>query len=460
MSRVVGITSMFDTSDTIAAIASARGGALRGVVRVSGPEAQTYLEQLFEPVSGNNYFAQRTPRVTAGSFTAPAPIGRIPCDIYFWPTVRSYTRQPCFEVHTFGSPPVLDGVLSAVCHAGCRLAQPGEFTMRAFLAGRLDLTQAEAVLGVIDARDAVELSVALQQLAGGLTRPLHELRDRLLDLLARLEAGLDFVEEDIEFVETEEVQRQLFESQTLISALLEQVSNRAHIMAEGRVVLRGWPNVGKSSLFNVLTDTPAAIVSEQAGTTRDYVTRTVDLGGMTIQVIDTAGVESSAQGLASAAQLVTARQAGEASLQLFCLDSSRPLNAWEVDELQQRRPARLVVMTKCDLPVKCDYDGVAIRTSCHTLSGMKELRRAIKRELDTTGSRGFCIDSTAARCEESLRLAAESLARGLEIVVSRGGEELIASELRLALHELGRVAGTVYTDDILDRIFSRFCIGK
>jgi tRNA modification GTPase len=191
--------------DTIAAIASAPGGAARGIVRLSGPGVLDCLKRSFVIADEQCSSLEAILAAHAVRGTLRLPTTRLPCELYYWPGARSYTREPLAELHTLGSPPLLASALAALCQAGARLAQPGEFTLRAFLAGRLDLTQAEAVLGVIDARGRTQLDAALAQLAGGLSAPLGRLRERLIDLLAHLEAGLDFVEEKIEFISSAEL---------------------------------------------------------------------------------------------------------------------------------------------------------------------------------------------------------------------------------------------------------------
>ncbi len=198
--------------DTIAAIASAPGGAMRGILRISGPGTRDCVRRSFRASASPDWQGVATAQRFSGHLWLPPPAGQVPCELYFWPTKRSYTRQPAAELHTVGSPPILHAALRTVCASGARLAEPGEFTLRAFLAGRIDLAQAEAVLGVVDARGQSELDVALSQLAGGLSAPLGQLRNRLLNLRADLEAGLDFVDEDIEFVSRNEVSRQLDEA--------------------------------------------------------------------------------------------------------------------------------------------------------------------------------------------------------------------------------------------------------
>jgi tRNA modification GTPase len=358
---------------------------------------------------------------------------------------------------------LLDAALETVCAAGARLAGPGEFTLRAFLAGRLDLTQAEAVLGVIDAESHRELDVALAQLAGGLARPLNTLRDQLADLLADVEAGLDFVEEDIRFITPGRLEERLAEAGDAAAGIIEQMCSRTRLSGEARVVLIGWPNVGKSSLLNALAGDSAAIVSPTAGTTRDYVTRRAACDGLHCWLIDTAGVEVRPpnNGVADAAQAMTAEQSRMAHLQLLCLDATRPLNAWEKHQLLHDNGKRLLVLTKIDAGRNTHLDREALETSSLTGQGLTALRTAIAQRIaDSFRAEGNVVADTAARCRDSLQSALASLKRARKLAAGRLGEELVAAELRIALDQLGTVVGAVYTEDVLDRIFSRFCIGK
>jgi tRNA modification GTPase len=449
--------------DTIAAIASAPGGAFRGILRLSGPDVVACLQRCFRPAGGVMLTDSRRAGVLSGDLLVAPPIGALPCDLYLWPTARSYTRQLAAELHTFGSPPLLDAALRTVCQAGARLAAPGEFTFRAFLAGRLDLTQAEAVLGVIDAHDRRELEVALAQLAGGLAQPLNELRQRLLDLLAHVEAGLDFAGEDLPLITPAELDRQLAEAAQAVGRLADQMRSRGEAAEAFRVVISGYPNVGKSSLFNALTGAAAALVSDVAGTTRDYVARRMDLAGVPCLLIDTAGLAASAEaGIAGAAQRMTTEQVAQAHLQLFCLDATRRLNPWERARLTTAAPeGRLLVLTKTDGPRATDVHLPALETSSRTGAGLAALRDAIARcGMESLGRDSAVVAGTAVRCRESLRLAADALAQARSAGAHGIGEEVVAAELRLALDELGEVLGAVYTEDVLDRIFSRFCIGK
>jgi tRNA modification GTPase len=447
---------------TIAAVASAAGGAARGIVRITGPAALDCVAKLFvaEDADESRYDAASVRR---GTLTLPDFAAAIPCEAYVWPGERSYTRQPTVELHVPGSPPIVAAALEAACRHGARPAEPGEFTLRAFLAGRLDLTQAEAVLGVVDAEDRRHLDVALRQMAGGLAGPLDRLRNDLLDLTAHLEAGLDFVEEDIEFIARDELLRRLAAVRDGVESVLAQTATRGEAGERPRVVLVGLPNVGKSRLFNALLGREGAIVSPQAGTTRDYVSAVCSFGGVECELIDTAGFETStgaAVSITAAAQAATGEQARDASIRVLCLDASRPARAWEREQRVQTDPREIIVYTKADLAANTAERG-ELRVSALSGQGLDALRTSLGAALvELRGGAGDVVAATAVRCRDSLERAAAAVDAARRTAEIRGGDELVALELRTALDELGRVVGAVYTDDILDRIFSRFCIGK
>jgi len=452
---------MYPVDDTIAGIASAHGGAIRGIIRISGPDVVSCLERCFQPDRDKSLRDIKRAWAVPGSLILERAIGKLPGCLYLWPTNRSFTRQAAAEFHTIGSPPLLEAALRTLCADGARLAAPGEFTLRAFLSGRLDLTQAEAVLGVIDARDGAELNLALEQLAGGLALPLGRLRDQLLELLAHLEAGLDFVEEEIEFIQTQDLLDQLNAAALRVSEVAAQLSTRSRHDERVRVVLVGRANVGKSSLFNALVQQSAALVSSTAGTTRDYLTANVPWSQA--QLIDTAGVDSvvNEDTAASAAQRMSASQHQQAHLSILCLDASQLLNDWEQANIDARDEHCLVAVTKWDLARDRTIPSDAVLTSSKTGLGLPELRRRISNAIEALGPAwSGAVPNTAVRCHSSLRLAADCLQRAVQLVERQGGEELVAMEVRAALDELGQVVGAVYTDDLLDRIFSRFCIGK
>ena len=511
---------MSQLEETIVAIASPAGGAARGIVRISGPGVLACLAAVFRSDGHKKPNDVTRPTALTGELRLDTLASTLPCELYLWPGRRSYTGEPVAELHTLGSPPLLDLLVNQLCTGGgARLAQPGEFTLRAFLSRRIDLTQAEAVLGVIDAHDQHRLDVALQQLAGGLAQPLRALRDSLLDLLSHLEAGFDFADEDLPFISPEKLQRQLADAAEITERLARRIHGRGTSGETPRASLSGWPNTGKSSLFNALAAfaesekpengipskaaPPKAIVSRHAGTTRDYLTARLDIDGVSCCLVDTAGIYATGGigatdvdqectdttetvcGIVRESQQIAQHQAKKAQVRILCIDSTRPPNAWEESQIaaysaeketEGRRQQHMIVRTKSDAAEDGPPAGVlpseAISTSSITGEGIAELRRRLRDAiLAAEASRSAVVAPTAVRCRQSVRMAAESLARAQEIVQDRivqnrdvvgimPGEELVAAELRFALDELGKVVGTVYTDDVLDRVFSRFCIGK
>lgn len=459
---------VYHLDDTIVAVGTAFGGAPRGMVRLSGPQVVTCLEKCFLPTERNIQLANvGSPTVHSGTIHLDGEHNELSCELYLWPSQRSYTRQPTAEIHTLGSPALLQQIVRTICTAGARTAEPGEFTLRAFMAGRLDLTQAEAVLGVIDAQDNSELQSALTQLAGGLSGPLNESREMLLRLLAELEAGLDFVEEDIEFITNKQLQEQLAEAQASIALAAAQLSHREDANDLPTVVLSGPPNAGKSSLFNALVAkfpthqaTQHALVSEQAGTTRDFVSATLTVSGVTFELIDTAGIEAirDEDTIDHIAQRAAESRRSSAQLVVHC----EPVSVNSSTGTLRAQPEAIRVLTKCDLQ-QAGTPADRGQLACSTVSGegINELAAVIADRLtDSANQQASSLTLTTNRCAESLRLAKSSLERAQHQVQQQAGDELIAAEVREALHALGQVVGTVYTDDILDRIFSQFCIGK
>jgi tRNA modification GTPase len=490
----------FNTDDTICAVATAPGGAGRGMVRVSGLAAVAIAERMFEASHRESIGLLQQATAIIGYVRIGVDASRhlLPCDLFLWPTHKSYTREPIAEFHTVGSPPLLGAMVMAVCGAGARLAEPGEFTLRAFLAGRLDLTQAEAVLGVIDARGNDELDMALIQLAGGLARPFDQLRDKLLQLLADVEAGLDFVEEDIQFISSTELHARIESAGQLLNEVAKQMDSRNIANDAPQIALVGPPNVGKSSLFNALVARfscnrdsygkrqVGALVSPRRGTTRDYLTATISLNGMQCELIDTAGVDgtfgdhlefraeqvlSRTSTIDRTAQSLASERREQAAICAYCVEASSTSDQGQLTDLASHfkvDTGHVVVLTKADtlplhsLPNQGLNGTEFVLTSSYTGQGLDELCAAFSRLLirEESAQQSHVIAATASRCRESVRLAAASLTRAGELVLANGGNELVAVELRAALAEIGCVVGAVYTDDLLDRIFGTFCIGK
>ena len=435
-----------DPDEPIAAPASAAGGAARGVVRLSGPGTPTLLRSLFTPDEAGGY-PGRTARRFAGELHLAAFPVPVRCAALVWPTDRSYTGQPAAELHLPGSPPVIDAVLAGLYEAGFRPARPGEFTLRAFLAGRVGLTEAEAVLGVVDAGGAGELKTALDQLAGGVSSKLGPVREDLLDLLADLEAGLDFAEEDVSFVSPAVALNRIEAGRAAVAGLAAGAASRA-VGGLPAVVLSGPPNAGKSSLLNALCGRDAALVSRAAGTTRDDVRVEVSLSGVRCELVDTAGEEAGGDAVSSAAQSRRVELLRTAALVLHCVPpggaTAPPTTPAPV----------LTVETKADLRGE---DSSETGVSAATGGGLEELRTRIAGAL-ADGSPAGLTAATAARGGDALRAAADALGRAAAAVPA--GDEFVAAEVRAAVDALGEVLGVVYHDDLLGRIFGRFCVGK
>lgn len=325
----------------------------------------------------------------------------------------------------------------------------------------MDLLQAEAVLGVIEADDDVRLRAALSQLAGGISGRIAELHEQLLLDLADLEAGLDFVEEDIDFINRSEFALRLETACGMLTSLIEQADGRMESRARMRVVLAGPPNAGKSTLFNALIGSAAALVSPLPGTTRDYLSAEVCWGGRAIELVDTAGCAEGDGDLMQSAHALRDRELQEADVILWCTPADAPgMDRAAGDILSRLRAGPLVIpiVTKSDL-ASCT-EGAVLRVSAHTGAGFDALRAAVLDRLERATPAQELIGSSAARCRDSLLQARSALESARQLAVSGSGDELIAAEVRAALEQTGHIAGRVYTDDILDRIFSRFCIGK
>lgn len=432
------------THDVIAALSSAPGPGGRAIVRLSGPGSASV---------GGAVFTSPTPltpgqrSLTAGAVRLPGVAAPLPADLYFWPAPRSYTGQDMAELHVISCPPLVERLLGALLQAGARAALPGEFTLRAFLAGKFDLTRAEAVQGVIEAGSRAELKLALGQLAGGMARPLQELRDDLLNLLADVEAGLDFADEDIHFVGQEETLLRLGRALAQVMLVGKQLDARAVSQRPFRVVLAGEPNAGKSRLFNALTG-GEALVSAEPGTTRDYLTRALSLGEVTAELVDTPGRQAGADAIAEQAQALGREQADDADLVVLCRAADEPRN-------EGGGASYLQVATKCDLaPAPAGW----LATSAVTGAGLGELRALIAERAGA--HRQPALAPSASRCRHHVESCLGHLRRAHAVVLYEDPPELLALELREALEELGEMVGAVYTEDLLDRIFSRFCIGK
>ncbi|HEV3259020.1 MAG TPA: tRNA modification GTPase [Gemmataceae bacterium] len=440
-----------DLQDTIVAVSSAPGPGARAIIRLSGQAALAVACRLFTTSSALS--AERR-GLYEGLLHLPGVASPLPADLYYWPAPKTYTGQTVVELHTLSCPPLVDLAVAQLLGAGARAAQAGEFTLRAFLAGKLDLPRAEAVLGVIEAGTRDQLKEALAQLAGGVAQPLRDLRVELLDLLAEVEAGLDFSEEDIRFIDQQALLNRLTKGMALLTLSLRQMDQRAVADRPFRAVLAGPPNVGKSSLFNALAGAAAALVSAEPGTTRDYLTRRLEIDGVTVEVVDTAGRAEAADTIEEAAQLLGREQAAQADLVLLCRDSTAEQEPAGLASAQGGPPV-VEVWTKCDVGTP---PAGTPATSAATGAGLNALRSLLAER--ARAHQRPPLAPSLSRCRHHVEAALSQLRQAHHVALFEEPPELLALELRGALDELGEMVGAVYTDDLLDRIFSRFCIGK
>lgn len=467
--------------ETIVAIATPTSPASRGVVRLSGADAVVVLKRIVDPSSVDATVFEPNHRRKAIRLDVVvnlnAPLGAIPASALIWRNDRSYTGQPAVEIHTIGSVPILTKLVETCLQHGAKPARPGEFTMRAFLAGRMDLTQAEAVLGVIEAESAGTLDSALEQLAGNLSRPLSRVRNELIDLLADVEAGLDFVDEDIEFIADEDLLDRLIPMLDIIESAKQQIQTRGGGSTSAKVVLRGEPNAGKSRLINALAGVDAAIVADVAGTTRDVVSVTARIGGYDLTLQDTAGIENVSDSVSRDAQSAGELASQSAAVRIWCVDASRSDLGDAIDWVQREKSAleqsQAVLRTSMDLFAATKNDLVTgdsasslasdpwVPCSAETGDGLSDLKRRIvdciaDMDIQETGS----AIGTAARCQQSLQSAGQAIQAAIELTRQQAGHEYVSAELRTATQAIGEVTGEIYNEDILDRVFGRFCIGK
>jgi tRNA modification GTPase len=445
--------------DTIVAIATPPGRGGIGVVRLAGPEARNIaapmlrLKHELEP--GRAVFgelidaaASRIDEVVVTYFAKP----------------HSYTTDDILEISAHGSPVVLNQIVEIALSRDARLAEPGEFTMRAFLHGRIDLTQAEAVRDLIESQTLFQAKVAAQQLEGALSHRLQPIKQQLVQLIARLEAGIDFAEDDVSVMPAEQILDQI----TAIRTPLDELAASAHygnLVHEGlTLAIVGRPNVGKSSLFNCLVERERAIVTSTPGTTRDLVTETVAVGGIPVRLVDTAGIRRALDEAESIGIRKSMEALADADLVLIVLDAADCINEEDRALLDQvERRSAIVVENKSDLrgANSGERSAIAISTSAVTGEGIPELRQEILRHIGGEAAghseSGFL---TNLRHQNLVTAALAGLTAAEGAVKSNIPDEMLLLDLYSSLRPLDEITGATTTDDILNLIFSTFCIGK
>ncbi len=461
------MSGMFE-SDTIAAISTPQGEGGIGIVRLSGRDALPIAASIFRSSRKKDLSAVQSHRIYHGYIVDPGSglhIDETLLSVMKGP--HTYTREDVVEINCHGGMMPLRRVLELVVRQGARLAMPGEFTQRAFLNGRIDLVQAEAVMDVIRSRTDESRRIALEQLSGGLSGEIREIRDGLIDVCAHIEAYLDFPEDEIE-PDTEE---QLTEQAREINERLERLAQSyedGKFFREGlSVAIVGRPNVGKSSLLNALLDQDRAIVTDVPGTTRDVIEEHLGIKGLPVRIIDTAGIRESHDVPEREGVKRSLRAIHDADLVIAVFDGSEPLHDEDREVMEKVGEKKTIaVINKSDMPAmitKKDLGGIpsVVIVSAKQRTGIDDLKDLIiGRTLTGKTERREGVIITNMRHKISIDLAKEAVSRGILLLRERRPLEIVAIEFRDALLRVGEVVGVVTVDDILNKIFSDFCIGK
>lgn len=463
--------SRVDEEDTIAAVATPPGEGGISVIRISGPAALESLSRVYQPAGKGTPADYETHTAHLGWIVdrSGSRIDQVLVTVFRSP--NSYTGEDVAEISGHGGLKVTRKILEAVLETGARMAAPGEFTKRAFLNGKMDLTQAEAVLDLIRAKSDLSMRAALCQLGGSLSAKLREIKDLLMQVYAHMEAFLDFPEEDLE-VYSNETFLLLFERIENEMTKLASSFQRGSLMREGLTcVIAGKPNVGKSSLFNALLARDRALVSEHAGTTRDALEESVEIGGLALRLVDTAGLGHDSHhpldkiGMERTLQALTASH-----LVLFVVDGSAPLDS--VDERTFREATAqkpfLVLVNKSDTERKLDLEALRVMTgiqdvipvSAFSREGFDGLEARLKNLIEDAALSPENEQITRLRHKKALESALVSVGRAREAFGNRESLDFVALDLKVALDQLSELIGEIYSEDLLDVIFSEFCIGK
>jgi tRNA modification GTPase len=460
----------FSPNDTIAALSTPPGQGGIGIIRMSGPLALSIARAVFLPrASGRSLISHR---LHLGDIVDPATQAVVDeVLVSFMKAPRSYTREDVVEINSHSGRVLLERILAILLEKGARRARPGEFTLRAFLNGRIDLTQAEAVMDLIRARSERGVELASRQLKGGLGERIEEVRDALIGLMARAEAAMDYPEEECGLMSGEEESSRLrHEVIRVLEGIMDTHSRRRTWLEGTRVALAGRVNAGKSSILNRLADLDRAIVSPEPGTTRDLIEQAVLIKGLPLRLLDTAGYRAAQGDVETQGIRLAEKCIEEADLALWVVDGSRGLDADDRRALEQcKRAACLAVVNKIDLPSLLDErelenirgDMPLIRISALTGEGMPDLENAIA-EAVLRGERGMPDGDFApnARQNRALGEACSYLRRAASRLREEAPLDIALLDLRSGLDRLDQVTGRNTEGEIIERIFSEFCLGK
>ena len=453
-------------SDTIAASATAVLPAAIGIVRISGGESAAVLDRVFRPAGGGRLSEKKDRTMVLGDVLDREGRTIDQGLAVLFHAGRSYTGEASGEIHCHGSPVVLQEVLMSLFAAGARQAKAGEFTRRAFLNGRMDLIEAEAVADLIDAETAEAARNAAGQLTGAVSRGVQEVYDLLMDITSRFYAVVDYPDEDIEDLQRAQMEKTL-ESAAGRLARLGATFERGRMMKTGvPAVIVGRPNAGKSSLLNALVGFDRAIVTDVAGTTRDTVEEKVLAGRTLLRLIDTAGIRAAGDAVEQLGVERSRKAAKEAELALLVLDGSRPLNEEDEGAAAVAGSARrqITVINKCDLPAADEAQlhrrfPDAVHLSAKTGEGIDALTERIEKLFPVSDVPAGEV-LTNARQAEAVGRAAEAVRRAGEALCDGITPDAVLTETELALEALGELNGKSVREDLVNTIFSRFCVGK
>ena len=446
-------------NDTIVAVSTPPGRGGLGIVRISGRDAREIALGILRFPKPPDWIPW-----TAALAELPDASGEAVDQVVvtFFEKPRSYTAEDVVEISCHGSPVILRHAVERACQAGARLAEPGEFTLRAFLNGRIDLPRAEAVRDLIESTTLYQARIAARQAEGSVSRRIAPLKSQLIDLIALLEAGIDFAEDDISVASAADLLARIEPASAGIARLIRSF-DYGKLVHEGlKLAIVGRPNVGKSSLFNRLLDQDRSIVTEIPGTTRDLVSETASLDGLPVKLFDTAGIRTG-EGLVETLGIERSFQAmADADLTLVVIDLSAPLDADDVAliERAESQGRRILVGNKCDLPRRAELPGELAAVSSLTGDGIDALRRAIREAAAPAGLEHEPGFITSIRHAALLQECLASLEKARDAVTHAVPHEMLLLDLYAALQSLDEITGATTADDILNRIFSTFCIGK
>lgn len=454
---------------TIAAISTPPGEGGVAIIRVSGEESHAIVRRIFVP-AGNSGFSER--KLCFGKIINPETnetVDEVLCVVMSSPD--TYTGEDVAEIHSHGGSMVPRKILEILIGLGATLAAPGEFTQRAFLNGKMDLAQAEAVSDIISAQTEQSLRYAEAQLEGVLSEKVNALKDQVLDILAEIEANLDFPEEDIDPVAKDRLKKTSESVGKELSTLIESYDTGRMFRDGVTMVILGKPNVGKSSILNCLLETQRAIVSPIAGTTRDFIEEKINVGGIPLVITDTAGIRDTEDRIERLGVEFSLKKAEESEFVLVVLDQSTRIDSLDRKILKTAAGKKhLVVINKTDLEKRLEepklrdiLDGKKpVKTSALTKKGIERLRKAMFETLvdSPRGTDASELVLTNLRHKKSMEKARNQLRTFLELLERNEYPEILSMELRGSVDSLGEITGEITTEDLLGRIFSRFCIGK